>query len=106
MIKVIFSSFPLRTYLAFMAEEYPQDIMLVEVAYNWRRGEYPDNPGPFPEKPEGQAVFLAQVDQVVRETPHGRGKASSGVNLPCRQVPSRAGNVRQRGQRAASDQSF
>lgn len=64
----------LRTNLAFMAEEYPQDIMLVEVAYNWRRGEYPDKPGPFPETPEGQAEFLAQVDQVVRETPHGRGK--------------------------------
>jgi arabinogalactan endo-1,4-beta-galactosidase len=64
----------LRTNLAFMAEEYPRDIMLVEVAYNWRRGEYPDKPGPFPDTPEGQPEFLAQVDQVVRDTPHGRGK--------------------------------
>ncbi len=65
----------LRANLAFMAEEYPQDIMLVEVAYNWRRAQYRDGkPGPFPETPEGQAEFLAQVDRAVRETPHGRGK--------------------------------
>lgn len=64
----------LRANLAFMANEYPQDIMLVEVAYNWRRAEYRDEPGPFPETPEGQAEFLRQVDQIVRETPHGKGK--------------------------------
>jgi arabinogalactan endo-1,4-beta-galactosidase len=64
----------LRNNLAFMANEYPQDIMLVEVAYNWRPAEYRDQPGPFPETPEGQAEFLRQVDRIVRETPHGKGK--------------------------------
>ena len=64
----------LRANLDFMANTYPQDIMLVEVAYNWRRAEYRDKPGPFPETPAGQAEFLAQVDQAVRDTPHGKGK--------------------------------
>jgi arabinogalactan endo-1,4-beta-galactosidase len=64
----------LRDNLAFMANEYEKDIYLVEVAYNWRRAEYRDKPGPFPETPEGQRKFLAEVDQIVRATPHGRGK--------------------------------
>lgn len=63
----------LRANLKFMAEEYGRDIMLVEVAYNWRRSEYRDGPGPFPETPEGQREFLRQVDEVVRQTPNGRG---------------------------------
>jgi arabinogalactan endo-1,4-beta-galactosidase len=64
----------LRDNLDYMANNYDHDIMLVEVAYNWRRGEYLDAPGPFPETPEGQRQFLAEVDRVVRATPHGRGK--------------------------------
>lgn len=64
----------LRDNLAFMANEYDKDIMLVEVAYNWRRAEYRDRPGPFPETPEGQRQFLTEVDRIVRATPHGRGK--------------------------------
>lgn len=64
----------LRENLAFMANEYGKDIMLVEVAYNWRPAEYRDKPGPFPESPEGQREFLEQVNRVVRATPHGRGK--------------------------------
>jgi arabinogalactan endo-1,4-beta-galactosidase len=64
----------LRENLAFTANEYEKDIMLVEVAYNWRPGEYRDKPGPFPESPEGQREFLEQVNRIVRETPHGRGK--------------------------------
>jgi arabinogalactan endo-1,4-beta-galactosidase len=63
----------LRENMAFMAETYEKPIMLVEVAYNWRRAEYRDQPGPFPETPEGQREFLRQVDAVVRSTPHGRG---------------------------------
>jgi arabinogalactan endo-1,4-beta-galactosidase len=47
---------------------------VVEVAYNWRRAEYRDEPGPFPETPEGQREFWRQVDAAVRATPHGRGK--------------------------------
>jgi arabinogalactan endo-1,4-beta-galactosidase len=64
----------LRENLAFMAEEYDKDIMLVEVAYNWRPAEYRDRPGPFPETPEGQKQFLEDVDRIVRNTPNNRGK--------------------------------
>ena len=64
----------LRDNLAFMANEYEKDIILVEVAYNWRPAEYREKPGPFPETPEGQRQFLAEVDRIVRATPHGRGK--------------------------------
>lgn len=64
----------LRENLAFMAKEYGKDIILVEVAYNWRRAEYRNTPGPFPETPDGQREFLTQVDRAVRETPQGRGK--------------------------------
>jgi len=64
----------LRDNLAFMANEYKKDIILVEVAYNWCPAEYRKEPGPFPETPEGQRQFLAEVDRIVRATPHGRGK--------------------------------
>ena len=64
----------LRDNLAFMANEYEKDIILVEVAYNWCPAEYRKEPGPFPETPEGQRQFLAEVDRIVRATPHGRGK--------------------------------
>ena len=64
----------LRDNLAFMANEYDKDVILVEVAYNWRPAEYRKEPGPFPETPEGQRQFLAEVDRIVRATPHGRGK--------------------------------
>jgi arabinogalactan endo-1,4-beta-galactosidase len=64
----------LRENMAFMAEQYKKDIILVEVAYNWRTAEYDDEPGPFPETPEGQKQFLEEVDRIVRETPHNRGK--------------------------------
>jgi arabinogalactan endo-1,4-beta-galactosidase len=63
----------LRENLAFMAEEYQKPIILVEVAYNWRRAEYRDKAGPFPETPEGQREFLRQVNDAVRATPHGLG---------------------------------
>jgi arabinogalactan endo-1,4-beta-galactosidase len=64
----------LRNNLAFMADNYGKDIMLVEVAYNWRPAEYRDHPGPFPETPAGQKGFLEAVRRVVLETPHHRGK--------------------------------
>jgi arabinogalactan endo-1,4-beta-galactosidase len=64
----------LRDNLAFTANRYNKDILLVEVAYNWRPAEYRDEPGPFPETPEGQREFLEAVAQIVRETPNNRGK--------------------------------
>lgn len=64
----------LKANLEFMAEQYDKDIFLVEVAYNWRPAEYRDEPGPFPETPQGQREFLAAVDSIVRNTPNNRGK--------------------------------
>jgi len=64
----------LRENMAFMAKTYDKDIILVEVAYNWRPSEYKDKPGPFPETPAGQRDFLEQVNQIVLDTPNDRGK--------------------------------
>ena len=64
----------LEDNLAFMAKEYDKDIMLVEVAYNWRPAEYRSKPGPFPETPQGQKEFLESVKRIVQGTPGGRGK--------------------------------
>ena len=65
----------LRANLAFVAEEYGKDVMVVETAYNWRPNrETRDRQGPFPETPEGQRDFLDAVTRAVIETPHGRGK--------------------------------
>jgi arabinogalactan endo-1,4-beta-galactosidase len=64
----------LRKNLAFMSAEYEKDIVLVEVAYNWRPAEYRNRTAPFPETPEGQREFLVQVNQAVVETPDGRGR--------------------------------
>lgn len=64
----------LRENLAFMAQRYNKDIMLVEVAYNWRPAEYLEKKAPFPETPEGQQAFLREVNEVVRHAPGGRGR--------------------------------
>jgi arabinogalactan endo-1,4-beta-galactosidase len=64
----------LRACLAFMAETYRKDIILVEVAYNWRPAEYRDWPAPFPETPGGQREFLDEVNRLVLATPGGFGK--------------------------------
>ncbi|PTX91423.1 glycosyl hydrolase 53 family protein [Opitutus sp. ER46] len=64
----------LRQGLAAMAERYRKDIILVEVAYNWRPAEYKDYPAPFPESPEGQRDFLEEVNRAVLATPYGLGK--------------------------------
>ncbi|MBI1332550.1 MAG: arabinogalactan endo-1,4-beta-galactosidase [Armatimonadetes bacterium] len=64
----------LRANLDFMANTYKKDIMLAEVAYNWRPGEYMRHPGPFPESPEGQRQFLDEVTRLVLATPNGLGK--------------------------------
>jgi arabinogalactan endo-1,4-beta-galactosidase len=64
----------LRENLIFMANEYHKDIILVEVAYNWRPAEYRDQPAPFPETPEGQRRFLDEVHRLVLSTPDNRGQ--------------------------------
>ncbi len=63
----------LRENLAFMANTYQKDIILVEVAYCWRPTEYRTRPGPFPETPEGQRDFLDEVNRLVLATPNNRG---------------------------------
>ncbi|MEN6334625.1 MAG: glycosyl hydrolase 53 family protein [Phycisphaerales bacterium] len=64
----------LRDNLNFMAKEYKKDIILVEVAYNWRPAEYKNKLPPFPESPEGQRQFLDEVQRMVLATPDNRGK--------------------------------
>ena len=64
----------LRECLAFMANTYRKDIILVEVAYNWRPADYRDKPAPFPETPAGQREFLEEVNRLVFATPGGLGK--------------------------------
>jgi arabinogalactan endo-1,4-beta-galactosidase len=56
-----------------MATHYRQDIILVEVAYCWRPTEYRNRPAPFPETPEGQREFLAEVNRLVQSAPNHRG---------------------------------
>lgn len=63
----------LRDNLNFMATTYHKDIILVEVAYCWRPTEYRNKPAPFPETPEGQKEFLAEVNRIVLSTPNNRG---------------------------------
>lgn len=65
----------LRENLAFTANAYGKDIIVVETAYNWRpTRETADRAGPFPETPEGQRDFLDEVTRVVMATPNGHGK--------------------------------
>jgi arabinogalactan endo-1,4-beta-galactosidase len=64
----------LRDNLAFMAERYRKEIILVEVAYNWKPTEYRTTLAPYPETPEGQREFLDEVSRAVLATPYGLGK--------------------------------
>ena len=66
----------LHDNLAFMAQAYHKDIIVVEAAYNWRPSEYAraNQPGPFPESPEGQAQFWEEVNRMVMAAPENRGK--------------------------------
>lgn len=64
----------LRENMIFMANTYKKDIIVVEVAYNWRPADYKDKPAPFPETPEGQRRFLDEVNRIVLSTPDNRGK--------------------------------
>lgn len=63
----------LRSNLAFMANRYQKDIIVVEVAWNWKPTEYQGKSAPWPETPEGQRCFLEAVNQAVRATPGNRG---------------------------------
>jgi arabinogalactan endo-1,4-beta-galactosidase len=65
----------LRDNLAFTANTYGKDIIVVETAYNWRPSrETADRPGPFPETPEGQRDYLDELARVAMNTPNERCK--------------------------------
>jgi len=64
----------LRDNMFFMAATYRKDIMVVETAYNWKPAEYTERNAPFPEAPEGQRMFLDEVNRIVMSTPDNRGK--------------------------------
>ena len=65
----------LRATLDFAAAEYNKDVILVETGYQNRPGRYfKELPGPYPESPEGQRQWLEDVNHIVMDVPHGRGK--------------------------------
>jgi arabinogalactan endo-1,4-beta-galactosidase len=65
----------LRENLAFTANTYGKDVIVVETAYNWRPAqESSGRAEPFAETPEGQREFLDEVTRIVMNTPNGHGK--------------------------------
>jgi arabinogalactan endo-1,4-beta-galactosidase len=65
----------LKDNLAFTANRYKRPIIVVETAYDWRKGEeFKKGKPPFAETPEGQAEFFASVIRTVSETPNHLGK--------------------------------
>ena len=65
----------LRENLAFAANEYGKDVMIVETGYNWRPGnDFKGHAAPFPETPEGQREFLDEVTRIALQTPNQRCK--------------------------------
>jgi arabinogalactan endo-1,4-beta-galactosidase len=65
----------LRETLAFAANEYGKDIIVVETGHNWKPiPATSDRPQPFPTTPEGQRDFLDEVTRIVMDVPGGHGK--------------------------------
>src|SRR5580658_8442481 len=65
----------LRETLAFAANAYHKDIIMVETGYNWKPiPATSDRPQPFPTTPEGQRDFLDEVTRIVFDVPGGHGK--------------------------------
>ena len=62
----------LKDNLAFLAQTYHKDILVVETGYDWNGGE--QGTLPFPLTPAGQKAFLQEVIQTVADTPGGRGR--------------------------------
>ncbi len=64
----------LRDNLAFAANTYHKDVMVVETGYYYEPSRYfRETLGPFPETPEGQAAWLGAVNTVVMDVPEHRG---------------------------------
>lgn len=64
----------LRECLNFTALKYDKDIVLVEVAYNFKPQEYRGKKAPFSESPEGQKAFLEAVNRIILNIPNHKGK--------------------------------
>ena len=65
----------LRENLAFAAQAYGKDVMVVETAYYWKPNrETANRPEPFPETPDGQRQFLDEVTRTVMAVPDNRGR--------------------------------
>ena len=65
----------LKANFAFTATTYHKDVMLVETGYcNSPSSYFSVSPGPYPETPEGQAQFMAVVNEIIMNVPEGRGK--------------------------------
>lgn len=65
----------LRDTLAFLAETYRKEIMVVETGYYHQPSRFfESSQPPFPETPEGQHQWLQAVNDVVLQTPHRLGK--------------------------------
>lgn len=65
----------LRDNLRFTANEYGKEIIVVETGYYWTPGRFfREQPGPFPETPEGQRQWFEAVNEIVLDTPKGLGK--------------------------------
>jgi arabinogalactan endo-1,4-beta-galactosidase len=62
----------LKENLAFLAQTYQKDIMVVETSYETWGGE--QKKLPFPLTPEGQKAFLEELMRTVAATPGGRGQ--------------------------------
>ena len=63
----------LREFLNFTEGEYQKDIILVEVAYNWKPRGYVNKNAPFPESSEGQKDFLDEVNRIILGIPDNSG---------------------------------
>ncbi|MBN1362128.1 MAG: glycosyl hydrolase 53 family protein [Sedimentisphaerales bacterium] len=61
--------------LRFAALEFGKEIILVETGYYFEPSRYfREQPGPFPESPEGQRQWLEAVNEIVMATPNGLGR--------------------------------
>ena len=65
----------LRENLAFVAQTYGHDLMVVETGCNWRETKQSaSHAWPFPETPAGQREFLDELTRIVLQTPEQRCK--------------------------------
>ena len=87
----------LRETLAFLAEEYTQDINLVEISYPWNgKYDYSDKAlvPPFPVSPEGQRNYMQALVQILRNSPRVNGIFYWAPEwIPIKEVGTNWGNL-------------